>query len=231
MSPVDPNIEILELIARALGKITEHVVFVGGCATGLLITDAARPPVRATQDVDVIASVASISEYYEIGKELRMAGFSQTMSDEPICRWTLGNLKLDVMPTHEKVLGFSNRWYSDAVRTSNVVRLPRGQHIRLITAPYFIGTKIEAFHGRGRGDYRASHDIEDIITLVDGRQELKEEMLLSEQSLQDYIAEELETLLGIPAFFDALPGHLAPDAGNQARVTVIVERLRALARL
>lgn len=231
MNPHDPNIEMLEMVAHALGVMTEQMVFVGGCATGLLITDAGRPPVRATQDVDLIAVVASAKEYYELGKELKKAGFSQGMRDDQICRWNLRNLKLDVMPTDEKVLGFSNRWFSDAIRTSTNERLPSGKQIRLITPQYFLATKLEAFHERGKGDYRASHDLEDIITLVDGRPEIQEELALSERSLQDYIAEELETLLGIPAFFDALPGHLGPDASNQARVPIVVERLRSLARL
>ena len=224
---------MLELTAHLLGKITERVVFVGGCATGLLITDSARPPVRATKDVDVIVAVTSILGYYDIEKDLRKAGFSQTiaMVDSPICRWTHGELKLDVMPTEEKILGFSNRWYSDAVRTATIECLPNSQEIRLITSPYFLATKIEAFHGRGNGDYRASHDMEDIITIVDGRPELHEEILKSELPLQDYIADEIDAFLGEPSFSDALPCHLAPDASNQARVPIIFERFRALARL
>jgi len=30
------------------------MVFLGGCATGLLITDTAAPPIRVTRDVDAI---------------------------------------------------------------------------------------------------------------------------------------------------------------------------------
>lgn len=222
---------MLELVANALGELNERMVFVGGCATGLLMTDSARPPVRATQDVDVIAVVSSLANYYELEKELRNAGFSQVASDEPICRWTIRQIKLDVMPTDEKILGFSNRWYSEAVRTANVYNLPNGRSIRLITAPYFVATKIEAFHGRGEGDFLASHDIEDIVTLVDGRQELIDEVAHSEQSLQDYIADEIEGFLGTPNFTDALPGHMAPDGGNQARIPAILQRLRTLARI
>ena len=62
---------MLELVANALGELNERMVFVGGCATGLLMTDSARPPVRATQDVDVIAVVSSLANYYELEKELR----------------------------------------------------------------------------------------------------------------------------------------------------------------
>ncbi len=195
MNANDPNIEMLELIVNALGKVSEELVFVGGCATGLLITDVARPPVRATKDVDVIASVTSITKYYDLEKRLKEVGFSQSVTDEPICRWRSGQLILDVMPTDEKILGFSNRWYSEAVGTAINYRLPSTKEIRVITSPYFIGTKIEAFHGRGKGDFRASHDIEDILSIVDGRPELTYEVKQSTQELRYYVADEIEALL------------------------------------
>ena len=47
--------------------------------------------------------------------------------------------------------------------------LLRDLEIRVVTAPYFIATKIEAFRGRGRGDFLASHDLEDLIFVIDGR--------------------------------------------------------------
>jgi len=34
----NPNVAILELAVRALGELTDSLVFVGGCATGLLVT-------------------------------------------------------------------------------------------------------------------------------------------------------------------------------------------------
>jgi hypothetical protein len=54
MNPLDPNVQQLQLVARALKDLREKLVFVGGCVTGILITDTARPPVRATQDVDLL---------------------------------------------------------------------------------------------------------------------------------------------------------------------------------
>ena len=53
----DPNIELLIQIAEALGDLRERLVFVGGCATALLITDPAAAPVRATEDVDTIVAI------------------------------------------------------------------------------------------------------------------------------------------------------------------------------
>lgn len=36
-----PNIQILTSAAESLGELTNDLVFLGGCATGLLITDSA----------------------------------------------------------------------------------------------------------------------------------------------------------------------------------------------
>ena len=49
----DPNFELLVRVAEALGELRSRFVFVGGCATGLLITDPAAPAARPTHDVDI----------------------------------------------------------------------------------------------------------------------------------------------------------------------------------
>jgi hypothetical protein len=69
MNPRDPNVQQLQLVAQALGPLRERLVFVGGCATGILITDDARPPVRATQDVDLIAEITTKAKLYELGSK------------------------------------------------------------------------------------------------------------------------------------------------------------------
>ena len=52
--PSNPNLGMVERIASALGVLREREVFLGGCATGLLITDPAAPALRTTRDVDVV---------------------------------------------------------------------------------------------------------------------------------------------------------------------------------
>src|SRR5271154_4946046 len=156
MNPVDPNLALLEYIAAALGPLCARFVFVGGCATGLLVTDVAAVPVRATRDVDVIVEVLTLADYHALERELEKVGFSHDQSPEaPICRWIVGTGLLDVMPTDERVLGFSNRWFSQAIHTAESVKLPSGQMIKLVTPPLFLATKLEAFRGRGDGDFLA----------------------------------------------------------------------------
>ncbi len=106
----NPNVKILMRAVELLGLMADDLVFLGGCATGLLITDPAAPPVRVTRDVDVITEVASRSDYYQLGKCLRSRGFVEDVASNVLCRWVSQEVILDVMPIDPDILGFSNRW-------------------------------------------------------------------------------------------------------------------------
>ena len=80
------NIELLELADSALGELVDQVVFVGGATVGLWITDPAAPPVRPTDDVDVVVEVATRSGFYGFEAKLREAGFREDQESGVICR-------------------------------------------------------------------------------------------------------------------------------------------------
>jgi len=232
VNAANPNLPLLESVVAALGPLCPRFVFVGGCITGLLVTDAASPSVRATRDVDAIVQVVSLGEYHALERQLEQAGLRHDRSSQaPICRWLAGNALLDVMPTDEAVLGFGNRWYEEAVRTALTLTLPSGTQIRIIAAPVFIATKLEALADRGQGDFHASHDLEDITTVVDGRAELAGEAAAASQDVRSHLSAQFKTLLQTPAFMNALPGHLPGDPASQARLPLILERLRQLSSL
>ena len=134
---------------------------------------------------------------------------------------------IDVMPTNSAILGFSNRWYPGALRTARPMCLPSGNIVRMVTAPFFLATKLEAFYGRGKGDFIASHDLEDLIAVLDGRSTIVQEVSASVE-LRTYLAREFVKLLEDDGFQDALPGHLPGDAASQARVALILERMRRI---
>jgi hypothetical protein len=76
-------------------------------------------------------------------------------------RWVHQGTILDVIPLDERILGFSNRWYPGAMEAAVRRRLADDLEIRMVTAPFFVATKLEAFKGRGRGDFFGSRDLED----------------------------------------------------------------------
>lgn len=233
MNPNDPNVALLEQVARHLGEaLREQLVFVGGAVAGLLVTDPAMPAIRPTEDVDVVAHVTVLSAYHAIERALSERGFVRDISrDAPICRWRIGAVTVDVMPTVETVLGFANRWYPLATSTAQRVALPSGVEIRLIRAPVFVATKLEAFAGRGNNDYLFSHDMGDLIAVIDGRAALLDECHASDAALRTYLRDWFMRLIADRPFREALAGHLPGDAASQERLPELENKLRALARL
>lgn len=127
----NPNIELLTSIANAMGALREQVVFVGGCATGLLITQPNVADARATEDVDAIVEVASLVGYHALARQLMGLGFNQTMADNtPPFRWFWNRMQLDLVPLDEKVLGFANRWYRPGFEAAITATLPSGLQLR-----------------------------------------------------------------------------------------------------
>ena len=144
----------------------DKLVFVGGCTTGLFITDPAASGIRPTKDVDAIVDVTSYAKYTALSERLRTLGLAEdTTPGAPLCRWRRNDLIVDIMPTDATVLGFSNRWYPAAIETAQTFYIA-GHDARVVTPALFIATKLEAFHGRGGDDVVASHDLEDIISVV-----------------------------------------------------------------
>jgi predicted nucleotidyltransferase len=219
-------------VARQLGSLLGEVVFVGGQVTELLLTDPTVIRVRYTDDVDVICRVVTRTQYSRVAGRLRAQGFIEDSSEgAPICRWRSPAGILDLMPTEEEVLHFGNRWYEPAYARAVSYVLAGDLTIRIVSAPLFLATKWAAFGGRGEGDYFASRDIEDIVTVVAGRAELVDEIDAEPADVRDWNAYNARELLdsdGADYLFEGIlpPARLAP--GLAERVT---ERFRAIAAL
>ena len=227
-----PNLARIELIADALGALREQLVFVGGCAVDLLLTDPAAAPTRVTYDVDLVARVEALAGYYALEKQFAQLGFKREMAqDAPICRWRYNNLEVDLMPSDPGVLGFANLWYPLAVQTAQEVALSAGVAIRLISGPAFMATKFEAFLDRGQGDLLGSHDLEDIVNVLDGRPELASEVALATPELRQYLAAQCRALLATPGFMNALPGMVFPDESLAGRVMLLALRFEQIGKL
>lgn len=215
---------MIEAVAKALGPDTvSKIAFVGGCTTGLLMTDSiAKEAVRYTQDVDLIIDIIGYSAWTNFQEDLRKIGFKDSMDDGPICRMNLGELKVDFMPIDPDILGFSNSWYEKALETAEYYDLTPETKIRLLTPPLFIATKFEAYLGRGNNDPLDSNDVEDILNLFDGRPELVREIQQSDKEVQSYISSQIRDLLSNELFDYAVESH---TRNHRGRADIIYKRL------
>jgi hypothetical protein len=137
-----------------------------------------------------------------------------------ICRWRHreSGLLFDLMPVDDEVLGFSNPWYAHAVQTAGPLEIAEGVSIRLISAV--------AFASRGKGDFLSSHDLEDVLNVVNGREELVEEMCAAPGALRAAVAQTFSRLLADPNFSNVLPGLIA----EEERAGVVQARMERMSR-
>ncbi len=86
--PQNPNLEMLMLTVDQPGALADETVFLGGCATGLWVTDQAEPPFRPTDYLDAIVQIFLVAEYYQFSRKLTDRNFREdTRDDAPVCRW------------------------------------------------------------------------------------------------------------------------------------------------
>ena len=226
------NLEMLSVVARGLRDLKDRVVFVGGATVDMYVTNLAGEPLRATDDVDCVIGITGRVAYHELEEKLRALGFAHPMEDAraPICRWKFSEILVDVMPMDAGVLGFSNRWYPEGVEHAERRTLPDGQEIAIFTLPYFLASKVEAFLGRGRGDFYGSEDIEDIIAVIDGAEDVREKVFAGPETVKAYLREQFAVLLRNELFEQSVTGHLGPKTGA-GRIQRVLEVLRELAAL
>jgi predicted nucleotidyltransferase len=149
----------------------------------------------------------------------------------PVCRWLLDDLIVDIMPTRGDILGFSCEWYQLAFDTARPISLPNGVAIRLVTPACFLATKLTAFADRGRRNPIASHDLEDVVAVIDGRPEIVDDVTAAPADLRAAIAAKFGELLARADAEDVVAAQLLPDAESQDRLPLVLERIEAMARL
>jgi nucleotidyltransferase AbiEii toxin of type IV toxin-antitoxin system len=227
------NLKMLEMAAGHLGSLLEEVVFLGGATVELWISDPAAPEFRPTVDVDVVVEIVTKPDYYRFQDRVLECGFIHDVESGVICRFEhpATKLILDVMPTETAILGFENRWQGDAFLHAEKFSLPDGSRIKVVEPPYLLATKLDAFRARGNRDFLGSRDFSDIVALIDGREELMDEVRAATEELRVYVAGELLELSSDQDFDRGLEGGLPSSPESRERVDLVlwprIERLIA----
>jgi hypothetical protein len=222
------NKVLLEAVAIGLGEMLQQFVFVGGTVVELYAPIATRAETRFTDDVDCIIEIASLAAYYDLEMQLRLLGFQDDMdSDAPICRKIYRGIKVDFMPTDEKILQFSNRWYKTGFLEAQDYQLSNQITIKILPVAYFMACKLEAFFSPSRKyhlDMYASHDFEDMIYLLDNCPQFITQIKKSNMDLKNYFVEKWTYLLAQKSLVYALSGILR-DSENEKRILNIIKQI------
>ncbi len=220
---------MIETVAKGLADLKEKVVFVGGATVSLYLKDEAARDVRPTDDVDCVIELTGRQDFYKLEQELEKRGFRHAMGPaDPICRWKYCGIKVDVMPSDTAILGFSNRWYKEGIKRA-VKKRVLSQEIFLFPLPLFLAAKIEAFLGRGGKDFRLSHDMEDIVTVLDGQEDFTE-LITAPGPVNAYLKEKIKTFLKDDSFIESLSAHLQPDPSATERARRILDFLTKISK-
>lgn len=216
------NIVRIKAVATALDTLKEKVVFVGG-ATISLYPERQVFEVRPTDDVDVIIEILNYKDRAELEDKLRSIGFLHDMESGVVCRYRIDGIIVDIMPTNDPSIGFSNKWYPAGFNHAVDYVIDDSCTVRILSAPYFIATKLEAFKGRGKNDGRTSQDFEDIIYVLENRDAIWEEMNAADEDVKDYLRSEFLNLLNNPNLFDWIDGHV--ERGSPPATDLIIDEL------
>lgn len=225
-------VESMRLVAQELESVGLSFAFVGGCAVWLLVDRPDLTDFRPTEDVDVIIEVVTLGELYKLEEQLRAAGFQHDTSEgAPICRWIVKECRVDIMPIDSRDLGMNSQWFREALESAQLVTLNGTLQAKVITAVLFLATKLAAFHDRGHSDLFGSHDVEDIVTITDGRKNIVQDVANSPADVRKFIADGFSVIMQHRDFDDAFFGHLSAAFGARDRAPEVKEKFAAIRAL
>jgi len=214
------SLAMLEIAANGIAPILNKVVFTGGAIVPLYAPNA-KIDFRFTEDVDCVIEISNTLSYYKLERKLRSLGFSNDTSSNNICRWRYKEILLDIMPTNEDILGFSNIWNIKGMENSIDFILPSGCKISIFSLSYLIASKIEAYKAKGKGDFLLSKDYEDIIFLISYSPQINK-IIESGRELLEYLSSEFKSHLENSYFFETIAGHFKPDNNQKRNVQNVV---------
>lgn len=220
------NITRIKGVHNALGELKNSVAFVGGATVSLYADNPELVEVRPTNDIDVVIEIGTYGDYTKIQEQLGTLGFNVDIESNVICRYKYQALTVDIMPTEESILGFSNRWYKEGFEHLVKYNIDDYNKVNIFSTPYFIASKLEAFKGRGGDDGRMSQDFEDIVFVLDNRKLVWNEMRDAKEELRCYLIKEWEKLLSHPYHEEWLSVHLEYETAS-SRAQIIVASMKS----
>ncbi len=216
------NIVRIKVLEDALSKLKNKFVYVGGAVVELYCDDPARAEVRPTDDVDVVVELINLSAYATLEEDLIAIGINPDMFSRVACRYRYHDIVIDIMPTDEHILRYTNIWYKEGIRNSISYDLEENLRIQIFTLPYFLGSKFEALKSERRGkDYRMNSDFEDIIYIFDNRINIKNELIECAHEVKIYLQKSISDLLERPYIEEEISSNLEYSSSKQRKGRIL----------
>ncbi len=219
------NIGVVAKVAEGLQQYREQVVFVGGAVISLYTDDPAADEIRPTKDIDFTINIVDIGVFHKTIEELETLGFQPDPFGTSICSYSYKKYPVDIIPAEDNAFGSTNRWYKIGFEDLWKVKA-KNQEIYILSAPCFLATKFEAFNSRGK-DYRTSHDIEDIIYIIDNRISIVDEIAKCDERILEFIKSELQKIIDKGLLEELLQTHIHPLIIDE-RIEIVKEKINSI---
>lgn len=219
------NIGVVAEVAEALQELREDMIFVGGAVISIYANDPAADEIRPTQDIDMALNIVSLHQWEQLQNKLQKLGFYPDSAGHSICSYKYKNIAVDIMSMEDGPLGSTNRWYKIGYNNAWLTQA-KNQTIKVLSAPCYLATKFEAFNSRGN-DYRTSHDVEDIIYVIDNRIEIIEEIEADEVSVRQFLRQQLSIIKKQGLLLEILAAHIHPLI-QEERIPILEEKINQI---
>lgn len=222
------NIAVVAEVAEALKDLKEKMIFVGGAVVSLYTDDVAADEIRPTADIDMTINLMNFNHWGKMQEDLAQLGFHPDPFGHAICSYKYKNIPIDIMPAEDGPLGPANKWYKWGFDNLQIVKANEVE-IQILPAPCFLATKFAAYNNRGK-DYRTSHDIEDIIYVLDNRINIVLEMEETHKEIREFIKDELIRIKNMGILVEVLMAHIHPLMVDE-RMPIVEEKIAQIVAL
>ncbi len=219
------NLKVVQKVAKRLGELNKEVVFVGGAVVSLYATDKGAEEARPTKDIDISVQVSTYSEMNDLRETLANKGIFPAINESVMYRYKYEDILIDFIPFDSTPLGPTNSWLKPGFDHLINYEL-EDTIVRILTVPYYLATKWEAYENRG-SDPRWSHDLEDIIYVIDNNLTVVEEILKANSTVRTYLIKALKSLSKNPNLNEIIECHINPFTAKE-RSLIILEKVNKI---
>ncbi|MDX1906520.1 MAG: hypothetical protein SF053_05740 [Bacteroidia bacterium] len=220
------HLDQFHLMAGLLASHVQQIVFTGSATLDLYPTHPAAAPPRTSAVLEAVVEARSMAEMLHWRDVLHKKGFSPDSESEGMVQmWRYDQVRLRLRPSQAGSMVINNPWFGEAVFHARWHVLSPDHKIRIFTPPFYLAVLLEQIKAHGNAPLRLSEAFEDLVYLVQYREELPAEILTAYYAVRNFIQTELTSLLKRPYLDEDL--YLAlPLGSSQQHITRLRQRIQ-----